>query len=59
MGTPIFDEFQWLSISLAIFKSIFDEKNDLTIGTPYTFDEGMSCHSTKIELFILMIISVP
>ena len=21
------------------------------MGTPYTFDEGMSCHSTRIELF--------
>ena len=21
------------------------------MGTPYTFDEGMSCHSTIIELF--------
>ena len=21
------------------------------MGTPYTFDEGMSCHSTRRELF--------
>ena len=21
------------------------------MGTPYTFDEGMSCHLTRIELF--------
>ena len=32
-------------------KSILDEKDDLLMGTPYTFDEGMSCHSTIIELF--------
>ena len=29
----------------------FRWKNDLSMGTPYTFDEGMSCHSTRIELF--------
>ena len=33
------------------FSSIFDGKNDLSMGTPYTFDEGMSCHSSRIELF--------
>ena len=42
-----FDQFGYI----LVYKSIFDGKNDLSMGTPYTFDEGMSCHSTRIELF--------
>ena len=42
-----FDQFA----NILVYKSIFSEKNDLSMGTPYTFDEGMSCHSTRIELF--------
>ena len=43
----VFDQFAYI----LVYKSIFNEKNDLSVGTPYTFDEGMSCHLTKIELF--------
>ena len=42
-----FDQFGYI----LVYNSIFDGKNDLSMGTPYTFDEGMSCHSTRIELF--------
>ena len=42
-----FDQFGYI----LVLNSIFDGKNDLSMGTPYTFDEGMSCHSTRIELF--------
>ena len=42
-----FDQFGYI----LVLKSNFDEKNYLSMGTPYTFDEGMSCHSTRIELF--------
>ena len=42
-----FDPFGYI----LVLKSIFDEKNYLSMGTPYTFDGGMLCHSTKIEVF--------
>ena len=55
MGTPTFDEFQWLMRSLPIFwsKSPFSMKKIMIFQWEHhnTFDEGMSCHSTRIELF--------
>ena len=43
-----FNGFRSVCLYFSLYKSIFYEKNDLSMGTPYTFDEGMSCHSTRI-----------
>ena len=39
-----FDQFAYI----LVYKSIFDEKHDLSMGTPYTFDEGI-CYAIQQE----------
>ena len=49
--------FRWISmnfLSFTLFSSLkvhFRWKKYPSVGTPYIYDRGMQCHSTRIELF--------